>query len=142
MVQGFKFEDYSKEIKRRMSFVSEKALETALLHVEGQAKLLAPVDEGELRDHISHRIILKGNDGDRVGQVGSPSKHSFYVEYGTGELAVNGNGRKGGWVYKAANGKFYFTKGQKAQPFLKPAFRRNRSKIIEIIGGKYGTEFN
>ena len=141
MANDYKFQDFSKEVKRRMNFASEKSMETALLFVEGQAKILAPVGEGELRDHISHKINKK-SDGDVSGQVGSPSKHAFYVEYGTGEFAKNGAGRKGGWVYKAENGKFYYTKGQKPQPFLVPAFRRNRSKIVDIIGKSYGTEFN
>lgn len=137
-----KFEDYSEKVKKHLGHVSESAMKAALLHVEGQAKMLAPVDGGELRDKISHRIVSKGTYGDIVGQVGSPTDYAFYVEYGTGEHAENGRGRKGGWVYKGTNGKWYFTKGQVSQPYMRPAFRRNRKQIESIIGGEYRAKMN
>lgn len=132
MAKGWKFEDNSKKVKQALMQVTEQALEEAALLVEGQAKALAPVDSGELRDKIDHNI--KDVGGMKVAQVGSPLQYAMYVEYGTGEHATNGAGRKGGWSYKAPDGKFYFTRGMKAQPFLLPAFRRNKKNIENIIG--------
>jgi len=139
MAKGWKFEDNSKKIKKALMEVSEQALEEAALLVEGQAKALAPVRTGELRDKIDHNI--KTADGMKMAQIGSPLQYAIYVEYGTGEHATNGAGRKGGWVYKAPNGKFYFTRGMKAQPFLTPAFRRNKKNIENIIGIKLSSSF-
>ncbi|SFB90745.1 phage protein, HK97 gp10 family [Alkalibacterium subtropicum] len=139
MANNFKFEDNSIKIKKQLSKNRSAAMEAALLLVEGQAKSLAAVKSGELRDKLDH--IQKENGNDLIGLMGSPNEHSFYVEFGTGEYAENGAGRKGGWVYKAPNGKFYFTRGQKPQPFLRPAFRRNKQKIIDTIGKEYGVSF-
>ena len=119
--------------------VSEQALEEAALLVEGQAKALAPVGTGELRDKIDHNI--KEVNGMKIAQVGSSLQYAIYAEYGTGEHAINGAGRKGGWVYKGPDGKFYFTRGMKAQPFLTPAFRRNKKNIENIIGIKLSSSF-
>ncbi|TWK08598.1 hypothetical protein CHCC20442_4311 [Bacillus licheniformis] len=140
MPKGWKFEDNSKQTKQQMDQVSEEALLSAALLVEGHAKALAAVSTGELRDRIDHRITTRGIE--KVAQVGSPNKHAIYVEFGTGEFAENGAGRKGGWVYKAPDGKWYFTRGQSPQPFLRPAFRRNKDKIKEIIGKEYGARFD
>lgn len=136
---NFKFEDNSKKLKANLGLAGETAIEAAALLVEGQAKSLAPVDSGELRDKIDHSVKKEGTSV--VGKVGSSLDYAIYVEYGTGEFASNGAGRKGGWVYKASNGKFYHTVGQKPQPFLLPAFRRNKQQIQQVISDKYKVRF-
>lgn len=140
MSNNFKFEDNSKQIKDQIRKTAELAMEEALLLVESQAKALASVDTGEMRDKIDHKINNKS--GSIEGQVGSPNEHAIYNEFGTGEHASKGNGRKGGWVYRGKDGRFYFTRGQKAQPFMRPAFRRNKNNIKETIGKKYGATFS
>ena len=136
MASGWKFEDNSAKIKAMLESASEEAMEAAGLMIESQAKSLAPVgNSGELRDKINRE------NGVVVGKVGSPTDYSIYVEYGTGEMAENGAGRKGGWVYKAPNGKWYYTRGQKPQPFLRPAFRRNKKNIQDIVGKHYKAKF-
>lgn len=107
--------------------------------IEAQAKSLAPVDSGELRDTLDHTVTNKG--GSIVGKVGSPKDYAIYVEYGTGEFAKNGAGRKGGWSYKDEEGIWHHTKGQKPQPYLRPAFRENKNNIIKILGNSYGAKF-
>lgn len=140
MANGFTFEDNSESVKAALSQVSESALESAALLVEGQAKALAPVDSGELRDKIDHTITEQ--NGMRLAKIGSPLDYAIYVEYGTGEHATNGAGRKGGWSYQAPDGKWYFTRGMKAQPFLLPAFRRNKKNIETIFKEALGEKFN
>lgn len=103
--------------------------------VKGQAIALAPVDTGYLRDiSIDHYI----DEAQLRGFVGSSALYAVYVEFGTGEFAENGSGRKGGWVYKSAkDGKFYHTKGIRPQPYLRPAFRTNKSRIQAIAKDIY-----
>lgn len=139
MSKGWKFVDNSKKIKNQIFNTGEGGMEEALLFIESQAKALAAVDTGEMRDKIDHKISSKKKKIE--GQVGSPNEHAIYNEFGTGEHATKGNGRKDGWVYRGKDGRFYFTRGQKAQPFMRPAFRRNRKKIEELIGGKYKSTF-
>lgn len=141
MPKGWDFQDNSKDIKKQMNVVSEAAVEAALLFIEAQAKALAPVgNTGELRDKIDHMIETLNNEF--VGKVGSPLDIAVYVEYGTGEFAENGAGRKGGWVYQDPSGEWFFTYGQKPQPFIRPAFRNNKKQIERIIGDKYKSSFN
>lgn len=139
MANDFKFQNNSKDVKKKLNKAGLAGMEAALLLVEGQAKSLAAAKTGELRDKLDH--VQKDKGDEIIGQMGSPNEHAFYVEFGTGEFAENGSGRKGGWVYKAPNGKFYFTRGQRPQPFLRPAFRRNKQKIIDVIGKEYGVSF-
>ncbi len=63
------------------------------------------------------------------------------MEFGTGEFAENGSGRKGGWFFQSSDGKWHFTKGQRPQKFLRNAFRQNKNNIIEILGKEYGATF-
>lgn len=139
MANDFTFEDKSKEVKQQFHEVSEEAMLAALLFIEGQAKALAAVRTGEMRDRIDHKIIGKGSN--IKGQVGSPNEHAIYVEFGTGEFAENGAGRKGGWVYQDPSGQWFFTWGQDPQPFLRPAFRRNRKVVKDLIGEHYRYTF-
>lgn len=139
MAKGWKFEDNSKKVKKQLAGVSEEATEAAALMIEAQAKALAPVDSGELRDKIDH--VVKNVDSVVIGQVGSPLDYAIYQEFGTGERAENGAGRKGGWSYQDPSGEWFFTRGNEPQPFLRPAFRRNKKKIEEVIGGKFKASF-
>lgn len=139
MAKGFKFEDNSKKVKQQMSQANEAGMEAALLLIEAQAKALAAVDSGEMRDKIDHRVTNRGND--TVGQVGSPNEQAIYNEFGTGEFAENGAGRKGGWSYQTPDGEWHHTIGMHPQPFLRPAFRQNKKKIQDIIGKEYGATF-
>lgn len=137
---GFQFEDNSGIVKKAMDLASQKAMEAATLYVEGQAKALAPVgDSGELRDKINHKVSKK--NGNIVGTVGSPMTYAMYVEYGTGEFAENGAGRKGGWNYQDSSGEWFFTWGQDPQPFLRPAFRKNKQQIQSILGNSFKISF-
>lgn len=139
MAKGWKFEDNSKKIKEQLTNCSEEAMEAACLIVEAQAKALAPVRTGELRDKIDHTV--KNEKGVVRGTVGSPLDYAMYVEYGTGEFAENGKGRKGGWGYTDEEGIEHWTRGNKPQPFLRPAFRRKHKQVEEIIGRKFRTTF-
>lgn len=136
---SFKFEDNSDKVYKNMLDATDAGMEAALLLIEAQAKQLAPVDLGELRDTLDHKIKKKG-DG-FIGTVGSPKDYAVHVEYGTGEFAENGKGRKGGWGYTDEEGVDWWTYGQHPQPFLRPAFRENKQNIIDILGKSYGAKF-
>lgn len=117
-----------------------QALESAALIVEASAKALAPVgDSGELRDKIDHNVVDTSNGP--AAKIGSPLDYAMYVEYGTGEFAENGAGRKGGWSYQTPDGKWHHTNGMAPKPFLRPAFRRNKAKIQEIVGKEFKAKF-
>lgn len=91
--------------------------ETAEMIVS-QAKALAPVDEGNLRDSITAHYMKGGLSA----YIHVGAHYAVYVEFGTGIYAVKGNGNKDGWAYYSEKlGKFVFTRGMEAQPFWFPA---------------------
>ena len=123
------FVDNSEAVKRELERAVIRGLIKASLLVEGQAVLLAPVDKGGLRDSIGYKV----DESELVAYIGTNCEYAIYVEYGTGEFAESGNGRKGGWVYKTPNGEVHFTYGMPPQPYLRPAFRKNQKAIRDIL---------
>lgn len=99
--------------------------------VERRAKQLAPKDTGQLRNSITSKVERDGNDV--IGVVFTPKEYAPYVEYGTGLFAEKG-GRKDGWAYEdEETGNLIFTRGQRPQPYLRPALNENRNKILKIL---------
>lgn len=105
------------------------ALELSGKLVEDSAKLLCPVDTGNLRDSITHKLVREVNEV----RIGTPIEYAPYIEFGTGEFAENGQGRKGGWFYVDDKGNKHFTLGNKPQPFLRPALYENKKNINRIF---------
>ena len=123
------FVDNSKVVKRELERAAIRGLTKAAMLVESQAVLLVPVNTGGLRGSIGYQV----NESELVAYIGTNCEYAIYVEFGTGEFAENGNGRKGGWLYKAPNGEVRFTYGMPPQPYLRPAFRKNQKAIRDIL---------
>lgn len=124
-----KFVDNSKAVKRELERAAIRGLIKASMLVESQAALLVPVNTGALRNSIGYKV----NESELTAYIGTNCEYAIYVEFGTGEFAENGNGRKGGWVYKTPNGEVRFTYGTPPKPYLRPAFRRNQKAIRNIL---------
>lgn len=108
------------------------AMGRAMALVERSAKEKAPKDTGALRRSITSEVTQEG--GELVGFVFTPLEYAPYVEYGTGLFAENGNGRKDvPWNYQDDKGEWHSTRGQKPQPFMRPALNENREEIVRII---------
>lgn len=104
--------------------------------LETQVKRNTRVKTGQTKGSWNHIV----DESKGVCTVGSPLENAIWEEFGTGEFAINGDGRKGGWIYKDEKGETHFTKGKKpsrafmtAYTDLKPAII-NRAK--QVIGGK------
>lgn len=112
-----------------------------LLDVEGPGALVlingmrmrAPVGEtGALKLSINQHIITL-SDTQLVDDVGPEVEYGPYVEYGTGEYAEGGVGRKGGWRYKDAHGNWHFTLGMHPQPYMRPTALEDKNQIINAV---------
>lgn len=136
---SFRFEDYTKRTKRELRKVSFKALTRVGNLISSQCQALAAVDTGELRDSI--QSIVKEYGGDVRVFVGTNVEYSVFVEFGTGEFAENGLGRKGGWLYRSPDGKVVFTYGNEPQPFIRPAFKKNKKRAQDIIAQTFVESF-
>lgn len=107
--------------------------------VQGQAKLLAPVDTGDLRDSIKVSDV-KG----RSVEVFTDSDHAIFNEYGTGtkgDPAVPHTSKES-WVYPGTDGNFYTSHGMSPRPFMRPAAEFGRENIGEIFEEVYEKELN
>lgn len=99
--------------------------------VEGEAKEKAPVDDGQLRASITHRV----DEAAHEVAIGTNVDYGPYMEVGTGIYSTEGNGRQTPWRYCDAAGNWHTTSGNEAHPFLKPAVDENRARIVECFRG-------
>lgn len=72
-----KFTSNKKEVLRKLKDNKKLALEAAAVFVKSDAKNRSPVDTGNLRSSIDHRIA-----GEQA-QVGATAEYAPYVELGT-----------------------------------------------------------
>ena len=121
------FKDNSGAVLSAFHSAVEKALEECGLVAEGYAKKLAPVDTGNLRNSISHKV----DPEEPAVYIGSNSLYAAYQEFGTG-IYTDG-GRDTPWVYQDEKGNWHWTRGNKAQPFLKPAVADHARQYRQII---------
>lgn len=105
-----------------------KFLSQAGAMVERDAKILCPVDDGDLRNSIAFVV----READKECDVGTNKEYAPYVHQGTGIYAVNGDGRQTPWRYQDDEGNWHTTIGQHPQPFLTPALDQNRENIIKL----------
>lgn len=107
-----------------------RALERCGLQAEGYAKDLCPVDTGNLRNSISHKV----DGSDHAAYIGTNAEYAAYVEFGTGQYSsVGGGTTKTHWVYKGDDGEWHIGKPMKPQPYLKPAVANHVGTYRNII---------
>lgn len=124
--------DNSKEVSAAIRAALLRGLEKCGLVAEGYAKKLCPVAKdhgGTLRDSITHVV----DEEEPAVYIGTNVEYGPYVELGTGIYAEGGGGRPTPWVYKDAKGNWHYTRGNKAQPFLKPAAADHASQYRKIL---------
>lgn len=119
--------DNSDLVKEEFEAACIRALERCGMQAEGYAKDLCPVDTGNLRNSISHKV----DEDEPAAYIGTNSEYGPYVELGTGKY-ISG-GRPTPWVYQDAKGNWHRTHGQKAQPYLKPAVADHAQTYRNII---------
>lgn len=110
----------------------KQSMEKCCAIVEASAKEKAPKDTGALRRSISSRVEETANGVE--GVVFTPLEYAPYIEYGTGLFAEDG-GRQTPWSYQDDEGNWHTTKGQRPQPYMRPALTENRDQILETLKG-------
>lgn len=122
--------DNSDLVKEELQVAVLRALEKCGLTADGYAKLLCPVDTGNLRNSITHQV----QPTELACYIGTNSEYGAYVELGTGKYYPGG--RPTPWVYQDAQGNWHLTHGQRAQPYLKPAVADHAAQYLDIIEGE------
>lgn len=118
------FNDYSGKVKAKLGENCEAFLLEATAEIASQAADNSPIDTGQLKGSWSTEV-----DGN-TGYVGSGLEYAIWQEFGTGEYALEGNGRKGGWFYVDDEGKGHFTRGTKPKRMLWNAWMSKKAAII------------
>lgn len=98
------FLDFSIEVKDAMEDAVTAYLHEAAGELEAQTK--RNTRQGwRYRDKTATSLWKSEVDeGEKMAQVGSPDEAGYWEEFGTGEYALNGDGRKGWWVYVEGSG--------------------------------------
>lgn len=141
------FKDFSISVKSEMQDAAVKWLIEAAGELESQAKRNTRVDTGQAKG--TWRYVV--DEGKLEARVGSEKENAIWEEFGTGEYALKGNGKKTPWYVPVEgytgkkkptfNGKviivhgkngtdFYKTNGKKPNRALWRAFETSQEKII------------
>lgn len=130
MLNDVKFVDNRVAVKSALDAAVLAFLEEAGGTVAAQAAKNSRVDTGQTKGSFRH--VVREPAGQAV--VGSQLENAVWEELGTGEYALGGNGRKGGWAYKDNSGKWHFTKGKKPSRALWNAFESLKGPITKRAG--------
>jgi hypothetical protein len=121
--------DYSKECKAAMKQALIKGLYEAVGELLSQTTQNTKVKTGKTKGSWKMAV----DESSLEGYVGSNYENAIYEEYGTGEYALNGDGRKGGWFYKDSSGKWHHTYGKSPRRPLHKAFLSKKNQVINIL---------
>lgn len=128
------FKDYTFKVTGALDAAALQFLEEAVSELQTQAEENTPVDTGQLKGSWDHKVLA----GKKEAVVGSPLEYAIWNELGTGEYALEGNGRRGGWHYYDEAGVRHFTYGNKPRRMLWNAYKSLRNPIIQRAKQVFG----
>ena len=131
----FKFIDYSADVKDAFSAIAQQAVEEACGELESQVKRNTAVDTGQTKNAWTHNVKVDGEL--TTGTVGNPMENAIWEEVGTGEYALNGDGRKGGWFYVDEEGNGHFTHGKHPRRAFHRAYSALKNMLIRHIQDRF-----
>ena len=142
------FKDFSISVKSEMQDAAVKWLIEAAGELESQTKRNTRVDTGQTKG--TWRYVV--DEGKLEARVGSEKENAIWEEFGTGEYALKGNGKKTPWyvpvegytgkkkptfngkviIVHGKNGKdFYKTNGKKPNRALWNAYNTKKAALIK-----------
>ena len=121
------FNNNSIKIKEAISNAATAFLEEAGGMIKSQAQINSRVDTGKTKGDYQYKVVEE-SDGGTV-YVGSNNENAIWEEFGTGEYALKGNGRKGGWSYQDEKGEWHHTLGKTPTRALFNAFNFMKGKL-------------
>lgn len=152
MAVTWSFTDNRIEVENALADAIESALLEVSAELVSQVKSNSRVDTSQLKG--SWKSVVE----ETVATIGSPLENAIWEEFGTGEYALHGDGRKGAWyvpvdgytgkkrptyngqvviVYGKNKKKYYKTNGKKpsrafwnAYTTLKPAMIKHMKESI------------
>lgn len=123
------FHDFSIQVKGAISDRINAALEECAGEVESQTKRNSRVATGRTKNSFRHVV----DDATHTAYIGSELENAIWEEFGTGEHALNGDGRKGGWRYQDEKGQWHFTRGKTPTRAFWRAYTSLKAAIIRRL---------
>lgn len=126
------FEDNTIEVIGEIDSTINIALEECAGVLESRVKRntrVAKKHGGDTKNSWKHYV----DEEKHIAYVGNPKKNAIWEEYGTGEHALNRDGRIGGWSYQDEDGEWHFTRGKKPSRALHKAVTSTKSKIVKRL---------
>ena len=123
------FKDFTIQVQAAIDNKINAVLEECAGELESQVKRNTRVRTGKTKNSFQHKVV----DSEHTAYIGSNYENAIWEEFGTGEYALEGNGRKGGWAYKDAKGDWHFTHGKKPSRAFWNAYTSMKNKIINRI---------
>lgn len=124
-----KFHDFTIQVKAAIDDRINAVLEECAGELEAQVKRNSRVRTGKTKNSFRHRV----DKATHTAYIGSDYENAIWEEFGTGEHALKGNGRKGGWYYVDEKGDGHFTRGKTPSRAFWNAYVSLKSKIINRI---------
>lgn len=128
------FSDTRIKVKNAIGSAAIAFLEEAAGELQSQVQRNTRVDTGQTKGSWDHQI----NESQYEAVVGSPLMNAIWEEFGTGEYALNGDGRKGGWFYTDVKGKGHFTHGKRPSRAFYKSKAIVEPKIVQAAKDKFG----
>lgn len=127
------FQDFSIQVKGAISDRVNAAMEECAGELESQVKrnfdTSGRVDTGRTKNSFRHVVY----DNTHTAYIGSDLENAIWEEFGTGEHALNGDGRKGGWRYQDEKGQWHFTRGKTPTRAFWRAYTSLKAAIIRRL---------
>lgn len=125
--EGIQFEDNRAKVMEAMAEKAVAFLLEAVAELQSQTARNSRVDTGQTKGSWDTHV----DEASLEAMVGSARENAIWEEFGTGEYALNGNGRKTPWVYTDRKGETHFTHGKKPNRALWNAFQTLKPKLIK-----------
>lgn len=126
------FEDNSIEVKAAMDAIILAWLYEAGGELTSQVQRNTPVDTGQLKGSWGYKV----DETAQKAIVGSPLENAIWNEFGTGQYALHGNGRKTPWHWKDVKGNWHTTTGKRPQRSFHFAYEKMKTKLPKALEKK------
>lgn len=128
--------DNSPAVKEALQRAAQAFLHEAAGELVSETRKNSRVDTGQTKNSYEYRIEESSTEQKAV--IGSPLENAVWEEFGTGEYALGGNGRKTPWVYTDRHGEKHVTKGKTPNQPMKRAYDALKEPIKQQMQEKFG----
>lgn len=129
-------------IPRDVAEAMDKVAEEMVKSMKQRLDAGGHVDTGNLINSIHADTKAKGNEIITEINIDAKSEdgtwYAEFLEYGTGVYNENGNGRKTPWAFKDKDGNWHTTRGQKADPFIRPSVAEHIGELDAEVSHEIG----